>query len=136
MTRMPILKMCWRAYRLRRTAALKSCCRTTGRRRSTDRYAVNVCWPDAYLQTFGENVNVELRRGTPGKSRPVTSQRSRGGHVGFSDLCPGSYFLAIGNEDYVSVTPTRQFEMDHVYSSRITMQRGSGNVSKQSRKSL
>jgi hypothetical protein len=26
--------------------------------------------------------------------------------------------------------------MDHVYSSRITMQRGSGNVSKQSRKSL
>ena len=88
------------------------------------------------LQTFGENVNVELRRGTPGKSRPVTSHRSQGGHVGFSDLCPGSYFLAIGNDDYVSVTPTRQFEMDHVYSSRITMQKGSGNVSKQSRKSL
>jgi hypothetical protein len=88
------------------------------------------------LQTFGENVNVELRQGSPGKSRRVTSQRSQGGHVGFSNLCSGTYFLAIGNDDYVSVTPVRNFDLDHSYTSRITMQRGSGNVSKQSRKSL
>jgi hypothetical protein len=88
------------------------------------------------LQTFGENVSVELRSGSPGRSKPVRNQRSQGGHVGFDHLCPGSYFLAIGNDDNVSVTPVRQFEIDHTYSSRITVQRGSGNVSKQSRKSL
>jgi len=88
------------------------------------------------LQTFGENVTVELRAGEPGRSRTVTSQRSQGGRVSFDNLCPGSYFLAIGNEDSVSVTPVRKFEIDHEYTSRITLQRGSGNVSKQSRKSL
>ncbi len=88
------------------------------------------------LQTFGENVMVELRSGSPGKSKPITNERSKGGHVGFNSLCPGSYFLAIGNDDNVSVTPIRQFEIDHIYTSRITIQRGSGNVSKRSRKSL
>ena len=85
---------------------------------------------------FGENVMVELRSGSPGKSKPITNERSKGGHVGFNSLCPGSYFLAIGNDDNVSVTPVRQFEIDHIYTSRITIQRGSGNVSKRSRKSL
>ena len=88
------------------------------------------------LQTFGENVTVELRSGAPGRSHPVKSQRSQGGRVSFDNLCPGSYFLAIGNEDSVSVTPVRQFESDRGYTSRITLQRGSGNVSKQSRKAL
>ncbi len=88
------------------------------------------------LQTFGENVTVELRSGSPGKSRPVKSQRSQGGQVGFYSLCPGNYFLAIGNDDNVSVTPVRNFVENVSYSSRITMQRGAGNVSKQSRKNL
>jgi hypothetical protein len=88
------------------------------------------------LQTFGEHVMVELRSGSPGKSRPVASRKSQGGQVSFNNLCAGSYFLAIGNDDYVSVTPVKQFQHDHDYSSRITLQRGSGNVSKQSRKSL
>ena len=88
------------------------------------------------LQTFGENVTVELRSGSPGRSRPVASRKSQGGQVGFSKLCTGTYFLAIGNDDSVSVTPVKQFQDDHDYSSRITLQRGSGNVSKQSRKSL
>ena len=88
------------------------------------------------LQTFGENVTVELRSGVPGKSRPVANRKSQGGQVNFNNLCQGSYFLAIGNDDYVSVTPVKQFLDDHDYSSRITLQRGTGNVSKQSRKSL
>lgn len=88
------------------------------------------------LQTFGESVSVELRKGRPGSSRPVATRRSQGGRVNFDALCPGSYFLAIGNDDSVNVTPARQFEIDHNYTSRITVQRGSGNVSKQSRKSL
>jgi hypothetical protein len=88
------------------------------------------------LQTFGEGVLVELRSGSPGNSRVVQSRRSNGGSVNFGNLCPGNYFLAIGNDDSVSVTQTRYFESDAVYTGSIVMQRGSGNVSHKSRKSL
>lgn len=88
------------------------------------------------LETFGEGVLVELRLGSPGNSKVVRSTKSSGGSVSFSNLCPGNYFLAIGNDDNVSVTQTRFFENDMVYSGRIVLQRGSGNVSKKSRKSL
>lgn len=88
------------------------------------------------LQTFGENVNVELRAGTPGSSKPSSSRQSAGGQVSFSNLCPGSYFLAIGNDDYVRVTPVMSFEEGGSYTSRITTQRGSGNMSRQSKKTL
>ena len=88
------------------------------------------------LQTFGEGVLVELRSGSPGSSKVVNSRRSNGGAVNFENLCPGNYFLAIGNEDSVSVTQTRYFEADAVYKGSIVMQRGSGNVSKKSRKNL
>lgn len=88
------------------------------------------------LQTFGEGVRVELRTGTPGNSKIVSSSYSRGGQVGFDRLCPGNYFLAIGNDESVSVTQVRYFEDYAEYSGSITMQRGSGNVSKRSRSSL
>ena len=91
---------------------------------------------DIELQTFGEHVSVELRSGAPGASRVVKTQPSQGGRVSFSSLCPGSYFVAIGNDDYVSVTPVRQFASDHEYTSQLTLQRGAGNVYKQSRKTL
>lgn len=88
------------------------------------------------LQTFGEGVRVELRTGAPGSSKIVNSTFSRGGQVGFYRLCPGNYFLAIGNDDNVSVTPVRYFEDYAEYTSSITMQRGSGNVSRRARNSL
>lgn len=88
------------------------------------------------LETFGEGVTVELRSGKPGQSKVLQSRRSSGGSVSFAGLCQGSYFLAIGNGDTVSVTPVRQFEDDATYRSRITMKKGSGNVGTQSRKSL
>jgi hypothetical protein len=88
------------------------------------------------LETFGEGVTVELRTGTPGNSRIVKTQRSTGGTVFFGGLCPGSYFLAIGNGESVSVTPVRQFEDYGRYTSTLRMQRGSGNVSKKSRNAL
>lgn len=102
---------------------------------STATFACDISF-NVDLQTFGENVTVELRAGSPGKSRSVASRKSQGGQVNFNNLCAGTYFLAIGNDDYVSVTPTKLFQNDHGYTSRITLQRGSGNVSKQSRKSL
>lgn len=88
------------------------------------------------LQTFGEGVSVELRQGTPGNSRPVKTAYSSGGTVRFSSLCPGSYFLAIGNGESVSVTPTRSFETGRDYTSTLTMQRGSGNVSNRRKSDL
>lgn len=88
------------------------------------------------LETFGEGVLVELRSGIPGNSKVVQSRKSNGGNVSFRGLCPNSYFLAIGNDDSVSVTQVRYFEADAIYTSRITLQRGSGNVSKKSRKNL
>jgi hypothetical protein len=88
------------------------------------------------LETFGEGVLVELRSGSPGSSSVVRSTKSSGGVVRFNSLCPGNYFLAIGNGDNVSVTQTRYFENDSINTSLITLQRGSGNVSSKSRKSL
>ena len=88
------------------------------------------------LETFGEGVTVELRAGVPGNSKVLSFKRSTGGRVGFSGLCPGQHFLAIGNEDSVSVTPTRVFETGVSYSSRLTLQRGAGNVSKRRRGEL
>jgi hypothetical protein len=88
------------------------------------------------LQTFGEGVLVELRSGSPGNSQVVQFRRSNGGAVNFKNLCPGNYFLAIGNDDSVNVTQTRYFEADVIYTGSIVMQRGSGNVSNKSRKSL
>ena len=88
------------------------------------------------LETFGEGVLVELRSGSPGSSSVVRATQSSGGIVRFNNLCPGNYFLAIGNGDNVSVTQTRYFENDSIYTGRITMQRVGGNVSNKSRKSL
>ena len=88
------------------------------------------------LETFGEGVLVELRSGSPGSSSVIRSTKSSGGLVRFNSLCPGNYFLAIGNGDNVSVTQPRYLENESIYTGRITMQRGSGNVSNKSRKSL
>lgn len=88
------------------------------------------------LETFGEGVTVELRSGVPGTSQAVGTTASSGGQVKFSGLCAGSYFLAIGNDESVSVTPVREFRDHATYTSRITVTRGAGNVSRRSRKSL
>lgn len=62
-----------------------------------------------FQDTNGATV-VELRLGVPGSSRLVDRKEPSGGSVNFSGLCPGSYFLAIGDQDYVGVTPVHQFE--------------------------
>ena len=91
---------------------------------------------DVHLETFGEGVSIELRQGVPGNSRVIDNQKSSGGTVYFARLCQGPYFMAIGNEDAVEVTPVRHFE-DHVhYHSNIVVQRGSGNITRKSRRNL
>ena len=88
------------------------------------------------LQTFGRGVKVELREGIPGNSKIVGSQPSSGGNVYFTNLCEGSYFMAIGNEDEVDVTPVRHFEGGAHYESKIIVQPGIGNVRRASRSAL
>lgn len=60
----------------------------------------------------------------------IDNQKSSSGTVYFAKLCRGSYFMAIGNEDAVEVTPVRQFEDGIQYQSRIVVQRGSGNITR------
>ncbi len=88
------------------------------------------------LETSGERVRIELRTGSPGRSRVVATKVSSGGQVYFPALCAGSYFTAIGNDESVSVTPVRYFEDQHSYTSRITLQRGTGNVQRMKRGAL
>lgn len=91
---------------------------------------------DISLNMFGEGVSVELRSGFPGSSTIIDVAQSSGGNVHFSGLCAGSYFIAIGNSESVSVTPVRNFENDMAYRSSIQMQRGAGNVSSKRRGEL
>jgi|TARA_B110000261_G_C12940694_1_gene300331 hypothetical protein len=88
------------------------------------------------LNTFGKKVLVELRLGTPGNSSVVVAKRSNGGLVSFTKLCSGGYFLAIGDDESVNVTPVRQFEDFYSYQSSIEMTMGAGNLSSRSRSSL
>jgi hypothetical protein len=88
------------------------------------------------LETFGEGVLVELRAGVPGKSKVADTRRSSGGTVVFSGLCAGTYFLAIGNDEDVSVTPTRTFYDEMTYTSKITVTFGHGNVGRKKRSIL
>ena len=88
------------------------------------------------LETFGEGVTVELRFGSPGSSAVIQTAQSSGGNVLFDGLCAGTYFLAIGNNDSVSVTPVRNFESNMQYRSSIRTQRGSGNVTSKRRNEL
>jgi hypothetical protein len=89
-----------------------------------------------YLETFGQGVTVELRNGTPGKSKVFASRQSSGGTVQFDGFCKGSYFLAIGNGDSVDVAPVHQYDDGNAYESRIRVVPTAGNISKRSRNSL
>lgn len=91
---------------------------------------------DVHLNTFGAKVLVELRLGAPGNSSVVGVKRSSGGLVSFDGLCSGRYFLAIGDDESVSVTPVRNFEDNYTYTSNIKITTGSGNVLRRSRDSL
>jgi hypothetical protein len=88
------------------------------------------------LETFGQGVLVELREGEPGSSTMISSRNSYGGRVHFSGLCAGHYFLAIGDNNTVSVTPVHVLEDGEHISSTITVTRSQGNVSRRSRGSL
>lgn len=91
-------------------------------------YRVNV-------KTVGEKVTVELRKGIPGKSRLIKSEVTRGGLLEFNNICPGSYFIAVGDGQYVDVTPQKTFEEGYEYESELRYERV-GNVKRKKRTEL
>lgn len=88
------------------------------------------------LETFGNGVSIELRRGAPGRSTVVQTRASSGGAVHFPGLCGGSYFMAIGGGETVNVTPVRQFGDADTRRSRLRVVPSSGNARGAHRKSL
>ena len=88
------------------------------------------------LLAIGDDVTIELRRGTPGNSRVVATQKANRGAATFRRLCAGKYFMAIGNDEDVEVTPVHDFQDYHQYQSTIRMQQGAGNIARRPRKAL
>jgi hypothetical protein len=88
------------------------------------------------LETFGEDVNVELRSGELGNSFPLVVKRAKSSKLHYDGLCEGNYFIAIGNDDQVSTTPVERFVKGTVYTSTVTLTKGVGNVSSHDRRNL
>jgi len=82
-------------------------------------------------------IMVELRQGTVGNSKIFDTKYfvGRNASVAFSKMCPGAYFIALGNGSQVLVAPTRNFSEGQHVSSNLTVS-SSGNVGARSRNSL
>jgi hypothetical protein len=80
------------------------------------------------LETFGATVNVELRAGVVGDSFPLVIKQASDGKIHYSSLCPGKYFLAIGDDKNVSTTPVQDFAAGNTYTSRVHLTKGVGNM--------
>jgi len=88
------------------------------------------------LETFGEDVNVELRSGEPGNSFPLVIKRANSGKLNYDGLCEGKYFIAIGNDTDVSTTPVQLFVNGKTYTSTVQLTKGVGNMSSKNRNQL
>jgi hypothetical protein len=91
---------------------------------------------DVELKTFGQDVTVELRVGEIGTSFPLEVKRASGGNLHYENLCPGKYFIAIGDEKQVSTTPVRDFEFGQSYTSTVELTSGTGNMGSSRRERL
>ena len=80
------------------------------------------------LETYGDNVKVELRVGEIGNSFPLVIKQSNSGKLEYKELCPSKYFLAIGNDKEVSITPVQDFEKGKIYTSTVHLTSGVGNM--------
>ena len=102
-------------------------------------YTINVTVTFSSTITQGQNrIMVELRQGTPGASKVVDTKHFEGqtATVGFSQMCAGSYFIAIGNGDSVAVGPVRQFSDGQSVRTNVRVTQSSGNVGTRSRSGL
>lgn len=107
--------------------------------RCTASYTIDVTVELSSTITQSDNrVMVELRQGAPGASTVFDTKYFEGktGTVSFSQMCAGSYFIAIGNGDSVAIGPVRQFSESQTVRTRVRVTPSSGNVSTRSRRSL
>ena len=88
------------------------------------------------LETYGANVNVELRVGEIGNSFPIVVKQASGGELDYLGLCPGRYFIAIGDDKNVSTTPVEDFVSGKKYTSRVHLTKGVGNMGNARRETL
>lgn len=102
-------------------------------------YVIDVTVELSSQITQKENrVLVELRQGSPGASKVFDKKYIEGqtGTVTFSNMCAGSYFIAIGNGETVAVGPVRQFGESESRHTRVRVTQSSGNVGTRSRSGL
>jgi hypothetical protein len=107
--------------------------------RNTASYTIDIAVQFNSTITRGENrLMVELRQGVPGSSRVFDTKYFEGqtATVSFSQMPPGSYFVAIGNGDSVAVGPVRQFSDGQRVNTRMRVTYSSGNVGTRSRSGL
>lgn len=91
---------------------------------------------DVTLETYGENVTVELRVGVIGNSFPLVVKSASAGKLSYGGLCPGKYFLAVGNDKDVSTTPIKEFVNGQKYTSTVHIAKGVGNMGSSRRERL
>jgi len=126
------------------TVALMGCALTWAQEamaqsRCTASYTIDVTVELSSELTQGNNrVMVELRQGAPGTSKVFDTKyfEGRTGTVSFLEMCPGSYFIAIGNGDSVAVGPVRQFSEGQRRHTRVRVTPSSGNISSKRRSGL
>jgi len=107
--------------------------------RNAASYTINIAVQFNSTITRGENrLMVELRQGVPGSSRVFDTKYFEGqtATVSFSQMPPGSYFVAIGNGDSVAVGPVRQFSDGQRVNTTMRVTYSSGNVGTRSRSGL
>jgi len=102
---------------------------------STQAYACDIQYT-LNVKTLGESVTIELRSGRPGNSKVIDTAMTKGGIVVFKGICPGTYFFAVGDENYVDVTPVEAIQENYEYRGEVRIQRRAGNMDKKKRKDL
>lgn len=80
------------------------------------------------LEAFSPDTKVELRSGELGNSFSLGIRAAKEGKVGFTSLCPGSFFIAVGNEMDISLGPVQEFSKGKIYNSKVHMTRDLGNM--------
>lgn len=107
--------------------------------RCTASYTIDVTVEFGSEITLNKNqIMVELRQGVPGASKVFDTRyiEGRTGTVSFPRMCPGSYFIVIGNGDSVAVGPVRHFSEGQKVHTRVRVTPSSGNISSKRRSDL
>jgi len=83
-------------------------------------------------------VLVELRQGIVGSSKVFDSKHLVGhsGTVNFSNMCAGTYFIAIGNGSTVAVGPVRYFTDSQYIHTNVRVTSSQGNIGTMNRRNL